>query len=93
MQKHTNPFTSVETGVKPYRSMASYLALAWIAIAVFLQMSSSLGAEVRLRVRHEHALKDCTGELVFTDQGVEYVVKNGGSMPGLGRIRISNNSG
>ena len=76
MQKHTNPFTSVETVVRPYKSMASYLALVWIAIAVFLQMSSSLRAEVRLPVRHEHSLKDCTGELVFMDQGVEYVTKN-----------------
>ena len=56
--------------------MAPYLVLAWITFSVFFQMSSSLRAEVRLPVRHEHALKNCTGELVFTDQGVEYVTKN-----------------
>lgn len=48
-----------------------------MAFSVFFHMTSSLRAEVRLPVRHEHALKDCTGELVFTDQGVEYVTKNG----------------
>ena len=57
--------------------MAQYLALTWITVSVFFQMSSSLRAEVRLLVRHEHALKNCTGELVFTDQGVEYVTKKG----------------
>jgi hypothetical protein len=77
MQKQNNSLILIAEEVNPYKSMICYLTPAWIIFFIFFQMSASLGAEVRLPVRHEHALKNCTGELVFTDQGIEYVTKNG----------------
>jgi hypothetical protein len=76
MQKHKNPYTSKERALNPYKSAAPYLVLVWVTFSVFFQTSATLRAEVRLTVRHEHALKNCTGELVFTDQGVDYLTKN-----------------
>ena len=77
MSKHHNPLALMERTTRSCKSVAPYLTLIWITFSVFFLLSFSLGAEVRLPVRHEHALKNCTGELVFTDKGIDYVAKNG----------------
>ncbi len=50
----------------------------WMVLLIgsFLFVSQSSGAETRFKVKHDHGIKSCQGELVFGDSSVEYVTSH-----------------
>lgn len=48
----------------------------YLILAASLMTTPLATAEVRLPVQHTHAFKDCKGELVIGDQGIEYITKH-----------------
>ncbi|MFN8007607.1 MAG: hypothetical protein U0V70_11390 [Terriglobia bacterium] len=57
-------------------SKARNSASVWMIPLLLILFPPQLKAEIRLPVEHEHAFKNCKGELLFTDDRVEYVTKD-----------------
>ena len=47
-----------------------------LLVGFYFSCSPLLGAEIRIKVKHDHGVKSCQGELVFGDTGIEYVTSH-----------------
>ena len=45
-------------------------------LLLVLSSTLMLAEDTRLQVKHDHGLRSCRGELVFRDDGVEYVTSH-----------------